>query len=190
MQVPLRCRDPGVTHRGLHGGEVDPAGDQLGSVRVAQVVEPQRRQADGIAGSLDAAAERRSVETPAESVGEDVVVRACEVTSLRQAIESTGRLVGHRYLASAAGLRRCDLDITTDRAAHDELAACEVHVAPPQRDQLAAAQAGVGGDADELAVLAVLGVPDRRLRVTDRGRAAIAVQPSYERAGECLDFLG
>jgi hypothetical protein len=35
VEVPLGRRDARVAHRRLHGGEVEPAGDQLGAVRRA-----------------------------------------------------------------------------------------------------------------------------------------------------------
>ncbi len=51
-QIPLRGRDPRVSHRGLHAREINAARDEQRAVGVAKVVEPQRLESGGIAGSL------------------------------------------------------------------------------------------------------------------------------------------
>lgn len=82
MQVARGRRDARVAHGRFDRREVDAAGDEERAVRVAEIVEPKRTQAGGLAGSLDAAAERGRVESPAEAVDEDEVVGAREVAAL------------------------------------------------------------------------------------------------------------
>jgi hypothetical protein len=57
MQVALSRRDAGVTHGGLHGREVEAAGDQQRAIRMAEIVEAQRAEPGRVAGALDTAAQ-------------------------------------------------------------------------------------------------------------------------------------
>jgi hypothetical protein len=61
-------------------------------------------------GALDTAAQGGAVEAAAEPVAEDVVVRAREVTALRQAGQRSRGLVGERHLAGPPRLRGAGLD--------------------------------------------------------------------------------
>jgi hypothetical protein len=59
----------------------------------------------------------------------------------------------------------------------DHAAGIEVDVLPAQRDQLAEAQAGVGGEAKQLGVLCVLACPPGDLIRTQVGGLLAAVGP-------------
>ena len=67
-------------------------------------------------------------------------------------------------------------------ALHDDLALREVDVAPPEGDELAASESSVGGDADELGVLAVLGLLGELFLVVDGGCVGVAVQAVSQRS--------
>src|SRR5450755_3654429 len=105
MEVALGGRGVRVAHRCLYAWQVDAAGDKERAVRVSEVVEPKRLEAGSVSCALEAAPQRRRVESPPEPACEHVVIRSREVTTLFQALERVGRLVGKRDLASPAALR-------------------------------------------------------------------------------------
>ena len=121
MQVPLGRCDPRMADCRLHGSKVNATGDQERPVRVAQVVEAEWPEASRVAGPLDATAQRGAVETPSQTIGEHVVVRAREVTTLGVTVERSGGLVRERNLPRATGLGRGRFDVPADRSAHDQL---------------------------------------------------------------------
>ena len=96
VQISLGRRETGMTHGGLHGGQVDPARDQKRAVGMSQIVETHRPQSGGITCSLDASPDGRPVEPASEAVDEDVVVGGGEVPALGEAVEGARRLVGER----------------------------------------------------------------------------------------------
>jgi hypothetical protein len=86
---------------------------------------------------------------------EHVVISAREVRSAGEPAECAECLVAERDIADATSLRRA-LDVTGERAHHDEHPRGPPDVAPAQRNQLPAAEASVGGDAQHLGELRVL----------------------------------
>ena len=56
----------------------------------------------------------------------------------------------------------------------------EVDIAPVERDEFAAAESGVGGDADELGVLDVLASPDFDLALAERRTRWVSVSADSE----------
>ena len=110
------------------------------------------------AASRAAMKRRRSAEGSRRSpatLGEDVVVAAREVRAAREAVERAECLVAERDVSGATALGRA-LDVAGERALDDEHSLGPADVAPAQGDELAAAKAGVSGDAEQLAELGVL----------------------------------
>ena len=79
---------------------LDPAGVGLASDQragaVPEGVEAEHPKAGGRRSALEAAAQRRAVQWPAESRAEHVVARAEELASLGEASEGLGRRIGDR----------------------------------------------------------------------------------------------
>jgi hypothetical protein len=98
-------------------------------------------------------------------------------------------MVGHRNLTGSLALRRCDLGVARHRTTDRELPTDEVHVAPAERDELAWAKTGIGGEPDDLAVLSVLGSPRLCLAGLGGRSRTVAVLAGGERGGEPLDLL-
>ena len=73
-----------------------------------------------------------------------------------QAIERCGSLIGERHSANTPRLGG-RFDSRAHRPRDRQRRPCEVDIAPAQREQLTAAQARIGGDANKLGVLPVLG---------------------------------
>jgi hypothetical protein len=81
------------------------------------------------------------------------------VRPLGETVESADCLVGEWDISNAPALGRA-LDVVREGALDDQHALAPAHVAPAQRDELTAAQAGVGGDPEQIAELAVLRAPE------------------------------
>ena len=186
VEVALGGLEVGVAEHVAHGDWVEDAREERAG-GVAEVMEAQRREACSVACGDEAATERRGVGAVAGDGREDVVVGAREVRAAREAVEGAERLVAERDVADAAALG-CALDVAGERALDDEDALGPADVAPAQGDELAAAEAGVGSDAEQLGELGVLlgaeqGAGGRRVLV----RAAPGAR--LRRSSEGLDLL-
>ena len=117
-----------------------------------------------------------------ERVAEHELVFADEVLALAQTIQSRCSLVWQRNATDSAALGG-RLDAIAHRAADRQRVTGEVHIPPAKREQLSEAQAGIGGDTDELGILGVV----RTLCLVG---VQLAVQAIGERSGQGLDLLG
>jgi hypothetical protein len=171
-----------VAHHSLNAHQVNPGGGEQRTVGVSQVVEPKRSQTCGITSSLEAFPHRGAVECLAEEVAEHAVAGCREVLAPTQSVQCDRRLVGERDATNTPALGR-GLDSQAHCSSDGERVAGEVHVRPAQREQLAQAQAGVCGDADEVGVLGVLGNLERILG------SILAMASVGERPGERLNLL-
>ena len=116
-----------------HGHRVEDAREERPG-GVAEVVEAQWRQAGGVAGGDEAAAERGRVEAVAGHVGEDVVVGSHEVGAARESVERREGLVAERDVADSASLGRA-FDVAREGALYDEHVLGPADVAPAQGDE-------------------------------------------------------
>lgn len=147
-------------------------------------------QSNPITRPLHPTPHRRAIEATAEPVGEHVVVRACVIATLREAVQRSGGLIGQGDVAGPSRFRRGGLNVGADRARDDEFAQPKVDVAPPQCDELAAPQPRIGRHPYELCVLPILRGARIGLLLSDCRRVGITVEPRSERTSECLDLLG
>jgi hypothetical protein len=167
MHVTLGGRDPRVPEELLHEARVGVPGDEAPG-GVAQGMEAQRAQAGGVACGLEAAAHGRWVEPPAEARAEDVVIARGVIATRPQAFQGFCGGVGERQEARLSALCR-PLHAGGHGAVDDHPPCVEVDVLPAQRHQLAEAQAGVGGETEQLAVLRVLACPPLPGKTRHRG---------------------
>ena len=155
---------------------------------MAKVVKAKWFQASGITGALIPPAQRRGIQPTAEAAREDVFIRAGELAALPEPIQSSCGLGRKRDLPGSAALGRADLCLARQRTADDDLAPIEVDVSPAEGHELAAPQAGVGGDADQFRILRVLISAGLDLACGQRRPEGIAMLPSasdWARASIC-----
>ena len=186
VEVALGRLEIRVAEHVFDGDRIEHAGEQ-GAGGVAEVVEAQRRKAGAVAGGDVPPPERRGVEPVSRGVAEHVVGVVGEVGSLRLPVESGERLVGERHVADAAALRGA-LDRAGERSLDDEDALRPADVAPAEDDELAAPQAGVSGDAQQFAELAVIG-PQRLDRFGGVVRTGGPPRSAFGRSRQGLDLL-
>ncbi len=131
-------------------------------------MEAQRPQSSGGARGGVAAADRGAVETAPEPRAEHIIVAARVVPALSEASERACGDVGERERPRLPALRR-PFDAGAHGTVDDHPPHIEVDVLPAQREQFAETHPGVGRNAVELPVLAVL--PSAPLPLLDGHRA-------------------
>src|SRR5207237_4500918 len=103
--VALGRREVGVPHRALDREDVDAGLRQEASVRVSEIVEPQRSETRGLACPLESCYQGALVERPAPPVAEDELAGSGEVAALPEPGKRMGGLRDQRHVPPSAALR-------------------------------------------------------------------------------------